>query len=159
MAAGCDPDSAVGLSHLAASHFVRVRDLSAGRAVEPYHDRIREAIVAAMPLERRKTRHLDLAHALEAQDSVDAALVATHFRSAGEFETAARYSVSAGDQAAQTLAFDRAAQWYQLALTTGTWAVHEATSVRRQLADVLAHAGHGERLPGCIWTPRAVLRR
>ena len=97
--------------------------------------------MASMPAERRQARHLALARALEREDPIDPPLVATHFHKCGELRAAARYSIVAGEQASAALAFDRAAQWYRLALDLATRTGETPHGVRRKLADALAHAG------------------
>jgi serine/threonine protein kinase len=148
VAAGLDPDDALGVSSLVADHLVRIRSVDRTQEVESYHDRIREAVVASMSAERRRARHLELARALEMAEAPDAARIAMHLVGAEDFERAAHYAVLAGNRAAQKLAFDRAASWYRLAIAhwTGTWA--QLVQVRRQLGDVLALGRQGEQAAG-----------
>ncbi len=140
-AAGLPRDSQWELTQLVTERFVRVRDTRGPRQVEPYHDRVRDAVIASMPAERRQARHLSLARALEGDDPVDAPLAATHFHRAGELRVAARYSIAAAEQASAALAFDRAAQWYRLALDLAGATGETSHGLRRKLADALAHAG------------------
>jgi serine/threonine protein kinase len=148
IAAGLDPDDALAVSSLVADHLVRIRSFDRTQEVESYHDRIREAVVVSMTSERRKGRHLELARALEMAEAPDAALIATHLVGAEEFERAAHYGVIAGNRAAQMLAFDRAANWYRLAIAHWTRTRTDLARVRRQLGDVLALGGQGEQAAG-----------
>jgi hypothetical protein len=130
------------LARLRHAHLVRVADRARKNAVDPYHDRVREAVLDHLPPERRKACHRALARALlavapikEASPSPQVPEVATdppppswdyawlgpeaigvHLQAAGELEQAARYLVLAADQAAAALAFDRAARLYRQAL-------------------------------------------
>jgi hypothetical protein len=133
----------VQLWTLVREKFVRVREAHGPKQVEPYHDRIREAIVSFIPSERRHRRHLCLARALEVEQPIDASLVATHFEFAGELDAAARYSLTAADQALEALAFDRAVQWYRRTLDVKTREPYEEVNIHRKLAHALVHAGQG----------------
>ena len=136
-AVGLPRDSHAELAHLVVERFVRIRDTRGPRQVELYHDRVRDGVVASMPAERRQARHLALAHALEREEPAEPPLIATHFHRAGEQQAAARYSIIAGEEASAALAFDRAAQWYRLALESGG----ARQGLRRKLADALARGG------------------
>ena len=142
-AAKCPASNRPALLTLVADRFLRVRDTDQSRQIEIYHDRIRKMIVASMPAATRRQRHLDLAETLEREDGVDPATLSIHRREAADFDRASRYALAAADQAANALAFERAAIWYQLALHGGTWSHHESAAVRRKLAEALAFAGRG----------------
>lgn len=86
------------------------------RAVEPYHDRIRELIVERLPTEYRRNCHQRLAEALEALGANDPEALSYHYEGAGELAAAGRYALQAADKAIQALAFERAARFYQQAL-------------------------------------------
>ena len=64
------------------------------------------------------------------------------------FQRATHHAVIAGNRAAQMLAFDRAANWYRLAIAHWTSTRTELVRVRRQLGDVLALGGQGEQAAG-----------
>jgi tetratricopeptide (TPR) repeat protein len=130
------------VARLRQAHLARVADGTSKGAVEPYHDRVREAVLDHLDPDLRKACHRALARALltvaaardpspaprepEAADaprpsrSSDASwgpeAVAVHLHAAGDLEQAARYMVLAADQAAAALAFDRAARLYRQAL-------------------------------------------
>src|SRR5262249_37160962 len=128
---------------LVVDRFVRYRETNGTPQIEVYHDRLREMIVASLSEEKRRQRHLRLAIALEVEPVVDPAAVAIHSHAAGHFDRAAKFAVIAGEQATNALAFERAAQLYQLALECGTRSGDELTAVRKSLAAALAHAGRG----------------
>jgi hypothetical protein len=142
-AAACEFSDRPTLFALVAEHLLRVRDTNGSREIEIYHDRLREMIVASLTPERRRQLHLNLAVALEADASADPAVLSVHHREAGDLDRASQYALAAGDQASKALAFERAAEWYQLALASGRWSSLQATAVRKSLAAALVFAGRG----------------
>ncbi len=112
--------------------------------VECYHDRIRESVYNHLPATVRAAHHLRLATVLEEQSPGEAELLARHFREAGVREKAGRYAAVAGDQAAQALAFERAAELYQEALES----LPGDTTLVEKRADALVNAGRcGQAAP------------
>ncbi|MGD8862064.1 MAG: protein kinase [Myxococcales bacterium] len=90
---------------------------SGGRgALVPYHDRIREAVVAATHPAKRVLLHQRLASVLEAGKHGEPEALARHFREAGEPDKALEYAIDAAERAASDFAFERAAALYRLAL-------------------------------------------
>ena len=119
-AAALHAEAAVALASLRAMKLVRTAGATGGEAVEPYHDRIRETIVARLlrlswpPIivaSRGNWKPRDMR-----TPAAGAAL-----RGAREFEKAARYSLAAAEQASEHLAFDRAARLYQSAKELHSW--------------------------------------
>ena len=128
---------------LRAAYVVRTGGARWADAIEPYHDRVREAVLAQLEPQRRRALHEALAVAFEASSQHDAEALATHWREAGNGVRAASYAVTAGDHAAKAFAFDRAAQWYEEALAllpAGDPAVRE---LHVKLGDALGSAGRG----------------
>src|SRR5581483_3914531 len=117
---------------------IRVRDET---AVEVYHDRIREAVVAALVGDRRRALHRRLADTLVATRAPDPYLLFTHYLGAGDAERAAHHAEEAADRAAGALAFGRAAELYRRAreLSGATGSVRPDVTVK--LAHALANAG------------------
>jgi len=96
-----------------------VRSTGARRtdAIEPYHDRVREAVLQHLDPRLRKKCHERLALAFEAHgDRADPEALSVHWRGAGDAERAAHYAAVAAKQAAQALAFERSARLYRLAV-------------------------------------------
>jgi hypothetical protein len=111
-------------------------------AVETYHDRVRETVAARLSAEERRRHHRRLAEVLEAA-SGDPELLAAHWQGAGEPARAGRHAWRAADQAAEALAFDRAADLYRLALELLRPEVDEERQLRARRGDALAGAGRG----------------
>jgi hypothetical protein len=115
--------------------------------VEPYHDRVREAVLHRLDPARRQALHRSLARALRAAAQVKPEVLALHLEGAGELAEAARFAAQAAAQAAQALAFVRAAHLYQSALAH--WPVEsiqgaeEVRQLRVKLGEALANAGRG----------------
>jgi tetratricopeptide (TPR) repeat protein len=130
--------------------------------VETYHDRIREALLFALPPERRRACHRGLAGALRALPDPDPEALFRHYLGAGDDREAALFVVPAAERAAAALAFDRAAELYRYALDLGT---PDRTQVLESLGECLVNAGRGaDAAPyflaaaeACAGNPAAVL--
>jgi hypothetical protein len=131
------------LNLLRSERLIRARSASEGEELETYHDRIRESVVALLPESRLQACHLLLAQTYAARSDSDAEAVAMHFHYAGDREQAARFAETAAAQAAEALAFDRAARLYRMALTPPSLAAARARALHTQLGHVLTYAGRG----------------
>jgi serine/threonine protein kinase len=126
------------------SHFLRTREIETREEIETYHDRIREVIVAGLSAGELKAHHRRLALALEASGQVDPEWLAMHWKGAENLERAAEYAASAARQASETLAFERAARLYRLALDlSGAVEPETRRSLQVNLGDALANDGRG----------------
>ncbi len=110
--------------------------------IEMYHDRMREATLAAVPKERVQGWHRKLAAALRAAPHPDPERLVEHYVGAEEDEQAAEYAVIAAEAARESLRFDRAAEFFALALRLrqrgdADW------MLQQRRADALANAGRG----------------
>jgi eukaryotic-like serine/threonine-protein kinase len=114
-----------------------------GDAIEPYHDRIREAAVAELGSEQRREMHEALALAIEGTLAADPEALATHWKEAGRPAKAAEYAAAAGAQALKAFAFDRAARWYEQALSLLPQGTDAHLDLRVRLGEALAGAGRG----------------
>jgi serine/threonine protein kinase len=128
---------------LRASNIVRTGGARWADAIEPYHDRVREAVLARLGPERRRALHEALAVAIEASSHGDAETLAAHWIEAGDRSRAARYVAAAGDQAAKAFAFDRAIDWYSQALELEGPTGIARSALRIKLGEALANAGRG----------------
>ncbi len=152
---------------LRAASLIRIRRSHDFDEIEPYHDRIREAVLSTLDPSSRGRYHHNLALALEASGRADPETLAVHFRESGEREREAQFVVSAAEKASQALAFDRAARLYRraLELETATGAARRELLVL--LGDALTNAGRGveasrvylEAVPGAQAAEALELRR
>jgi serine/threonine protein kinase len=113
--------------------------------LEPYHDRVRAAVLADTPVERRVERHRCIALALESSDDAEPRALALHWEGAGDHVRASHYASLAGDRAAQALAFDRAASFYDQAMQAADLPEDERRKLKAKLGDALANGGRGKR--------------
>jgi len=131
-------------SELAARRLVRIhRGLTHDR-LEPYHDRIRLAIVGTLEASERVRCHARLAEAIAAEPDVDHEALATHWHEAGDDERAAEAVLHAAKRAAQTLAFEKAATLYAWALILAP-SHRDAKAIRHEHAQMWARAGKSSR--------------
>jgi len=133
------------LAALRASRLVRTHGPRGTDLLEPYHDRVREAVAARLAPEVIIDGHTRLASALERRglgaDHPD--LLAYHLEGAGRPSEAAHWTARAADQAAGSLAFDRAAELYERSLALAAHPPEHEVSLRTRLGDALANAGRG----------------
>ena len=138
---GADGRAAVAL--LRSGRVLRVTGLSRHDALEVYHDRIRETIVAHLAPEALKANHARLARTLEASGEADPEHLAVHFQAAGAPGRAGHYFARAAHRSEETLAFWHAARLYRLALDLLGPEAPDAARLLTKLGDALANAGHG----------------
>ena len=140
-AAEVGPEQGLGdLAALRTGHWVRTDGMGREGRVEPFHDRVRESIVASLTPDALRRRHVALALALEPL-AVDPEILAVHFSGGGRFEEATGYAAQAADRAAESLAFNRAARLYRQALGWQPPDSKHSPALRVGLATALAHAG------------------
>ena len=133
-------DLSTALSELRAAKLIRGVTAHEMRAVEVYHDTIAAAVIRSLSPEELAGWHRRLAAALEATGAVDLEAVTDHLVGAGELARAAVYAERAGEQAAQGLAFDKAARLYRLAADHCQQAERRLELLERH-ADALANTG------------------
>jgi eukaryotic-like serine/threonine-protein kinase len=104
------------LAILRGANLLRLSGPDQEAEIATYHSRVREAVYAHLPSERRRALHGELAAALEAK-TTEPVLLATHFHRAGDMKKAARYALDGARKAVESLAFDQAAELYKLALS------------------------------------------
>ena len=124
-------------------HLVR-STLRRGRAcVEPYHDRVRLAVLGQLG-EGKREEHGRIARALEAIEGAERELLANQWLGAGDRAKAAHYAFEAADSAAAMLAFDRAARLYAWGLDLDPPPPERAREIERRRGDALVSAGRGQ---------------
>ena len=84
------------LHRLRVQHFIRLRRGDGQEPLEPYHDRIRETVVAAIPAERQQAMHHALISALERADSHEYEALAWHRQQIGDVLRARAYFAESG---------------------------------------------------------------
>jgi serine/threonine protein kinase len=142
-AAGVTAEQGVALACLRAGRLLRGVGRQESLEVETYHDRIRETLVTRLAPSNLREHHRRLALVLEASRRSDPEVLAIHFQEAGEPGRAGTYYALAAAQAAEALAFDRAAKLYRLALEFQAPRGVEGCQLRTRLANALANAGRG----------------
>ena len=143
-AAGVEGLATVELSSLRSMQLVRRRYGSGGAELwSAFHDRIREATLQLLAPRARREIHRALAESLEAHTPEQREPIASHWYAAGELGRASPHAVEAARRAMDAAAFDRAAEFYRLALS-GEWPPEERLALRRAHAEALAQAGRGK---------------
>lgn len=123
---------------------LRYATTSTRASYEPYHGRIRDAVLSTMAVEAQRAMHERLAHVYEATGLGTPDLLAIHFREAGDLESAARYAERAARRATEALAFDHAATLFRTALAWENAQGRDRRDLRIAYAEALAYAGRGE---------------
>lgn len=112
--------------------------------ITAHHDRVRTAIRAKLPVDRRIDIHRRTALALESlRGGKDFEALAWHWEHAGELARAAVAAEAAGDAAMKRLAFERAASHYRSALGIAGHSEKNAAQLKTKLAEALIQAGRG----------------
>ncbi|WP_437620465.1 ATP-binding protein [Sorangium sp. So ce1151] len=145
-----DEERAQALALLVAEDLVVARRAGEGELVEVSHDLVRASVVGRLGPEQLAARHRRVGRALEALGTLataDAETLARHWLGAGEPARAGRLATLAAEQAAEALAFERAARLYELALGLLARDAELPEAERRALgvrcADALVNAGKG----------------
>lgn len=142
-AAGAIADERGAMRLLRTAHFVRTTGAGEQDWVEPYHDRIREAISSHLPETVLRDHHRRLADSLESAGNFDPETLAVHFEGGQVRDRAGHYYGLAADAAADMLAFQRASTLYGKALELQTLSIDQARRLQVRLADALANDGRG----------------
>ncbi|MGD0526580.1 MAG: AAA family ATPase [Polyangiaceae bacterium] len=131
------------VSQLRVAHLVQTSGARASDRIEPYHERVRGAVVACLSASERAACHKRLALALEASRWPDGEALSLHWARAGNQVRAAKYAVAAAHQATEALAFDRAAACWERALDLTADDDPKKRALRARLGEALANAGRG----------------
>jgi eukaryotic-like serine/threonine-protein kinase len=129
-----------GISALLDGSLIRRRGRQGTDVVEPFHDRIREAVATSLDKETSHRLHVRLAEAIEQSGRERADMLARYWLSAEDHERAKRYAVEAAAEARAKLAFDRAAQLYESAAALEA-DPKQRTELLRTLGDCRASSG------------------
>ncbi|WP_437777209.1 ATP-binding protein [Sorangium sp. So ce1097] len=147
-AAALDPEErAPALSLLLTEDLIAARRDGEAELVEVSHDHVRASVLGRLAREQLAARHRRLALALEALGAADAETLSRHWLGAGDPARAGRLAARAAEQAAEALAFERAARLYEraLGLLSGDAGLPEAErrALEVRCADALVDAGEG----------------
>jgi hypothetical protein len=145
-AIGLDPRAlAKVIGSLRATSLVRTGGTRGSDPVEPYHDRVREAVIARVPAARRRRYHERLAAILLASPVVekDPLTVVRHLEAAGAVQYAADLARQAALRADEALAFELAAALWAVALRLGNPDEDERRELLMRRAEALGYAGRG----------------
>jgi hypothetical protein len=123
-------------------NLVKVSASGPTRRIEPYHDRVREAVVRNLGDDAMRAWHVRLARAIDASAERDVERLALQWEGAGDASRAAALLREAGDRASQAFAFDRAVELYQRSLALGGG--RGSKDLELALAEALFDAGRGE---------------
>jgi len=140
-AAALGTESLAVMAELRTHRLLRVSAGKHHEEAETYHDRVRESVVQALSRAALGERHRQLALALESSGRGDPETIAIHFQATAEEEKARRYVVTAAERAEQTLAFERAARLYRLAIDLLPPSSEERPELQVHLARALGNAG------------------
>ena len=142
-------EAEVHVAALTREGLVRVHGPRPIDAIEPFHDRIREAIYTHQPAGRQGELHHALARALEVAGAPAAQLL-THFDAAGDAERVAHYLVVAAEAARAAFAFGRAAELFRRALEAVDLPPDRRAHLLVQLAESLANDGRTAEAAQCF---------
>ena len=111
--------------------------------IEPYHDRVRETVLARLTIDARRTCHLRLAELLESTGHAlrDPQALVRHLEGAGLVALAADRAQLAAARALDAFAFEQAAELFRTALRLGAFAPSERCALNLSLAEALTNAG------------------
>lgn len=119
---------------------IRLQGTRRWDAVELFHDRIGEGVLADMSPDDRRGLHGELARALEHEGCGSPELLARHWHGFGDLLRASQCAQRAADDAEQVLAFERAAGLLADAAAWATDGAH-AAGLRMRQGQALVRAG------------------
>ncbi|MCL4228256.1 MAG: protein kinase [Myxococcales bacterium] len=141
-AAAAAGDAASALSLLRGARLVRSHRHGDQLLIEPYHDAVRGAVMAALEPGERRAVHRKLATALEGRPGAAATDLVEHWLAAGVPERAAVHAAAAARHAEDALAFHVAAELYGTALASpGALPPDAVRDLRRRRVSCLADVG------------------
>ncbi|MBA2539804.1 MAG: protein kinase, partial [Deltaproteobacteria bacterium] len=131
---------------LRVARFVKTSNTSTGTSlVEPYHDRVREAVVTRLDPSQFAVVSSHLAHAMLRAGMAETApeLVVRHLFAAGDTARGRDLAEKAANRSLAALAFDRAAEFLRSAIAAGPRDAAHARTLQIALAEALASGGRG----------------
>lgn len=125
------------------ARLVRTRGEGRTRTVEPYHDRVRDAVLGRLELAERRRIHLGIGLAMEELGHDDADALVAHFTAAGDEARAFRWTERAASNAMRALAFSRAATLLRSLLANPRLEPRAARTLNARLGEALVAGGRG----------------
>ncbi len=117
-----------------------VRRLGDHQSIETFHDKIRETVRERTSSSRIRRHCLSLANHLETKPKPDVEFIADLYRRGGNLIKSGEYYVQAAEVATNSLAFNRAAEYYQYALAQLSLEPQREGRLRARFGDALANA-------------------
>jgi serine/threonine protein kinase len=115
--AGVTRDGNAHLHALKTLRLIRTREVGGERRIEVYHDRVRESVQSVLSSEESVRIYDRLLRELEVCGQMDADWMHNLALGAGQKVPALRYGLIAAERASAALAFERAADLYQVCMT------------------------------------------
>jgi eukaryotic-like serine/threonine-protein kinase len=143
-------DRAAALA-LRMARLVRPVRVAGEDGIEPYHARVRDAVVRALTPERQRALHEALARALRPHATEHAEALVEHLAACGQGAEAADLAIGAAVQASIQLAFDRAAALYGIAIRYGGVADARRAHWLALQAGALRSAGRSAEAAGALY--------
>ena len=110
---------------------------------KPYTEHIRQVVLRSLPEDVITEHHNRLAQALESLPSSEPEWLLAHYRGAGQYEPAKRYSIIVAKRALGVLAFEQAASMFRAALDLTSDTSPDWVELNVSYADALGKAGRG----------------
>ncbi len=140
-AAGLGVRDPAPLNALRLENLVRSAGFNQEDQIESFHDRVRDAALQGLAIDRLRSLHSSLAATLETSERGDAESLALHNERAGKLTRARHYHELAGDRAAAAAAFDRAAGNYRSCLAMLEPDSPKEAALRAKLGEALVNSG------------------
>ena len=134
-------DPAAAMNRLRVDRLIRVAPHGAELWIEPYHDRVRAAVLAQLAPDAARGIHARLAGVLEGRAGTTAAQLVAHRLAAGDIARARVHAPTAAADAEAAFAFHRAIDLYRLALETEGLGDAERRTLARRHAECLVNTG------------------
>ncbi len=134
------------LAQLRAAQLVRTNGVRRTDTVVCYHDRVRELVLRKLDARQQRRWHARLAKSLQRAGAAktDPHALVLHAEAAGDLRRAAEYARAAAFHAIEAAAFDKAAEFFGIALRLGRFnRARDRRAVELQLAHALGSAGRG----------------
>ncbi|MFO0676140.1 MAG: protein kinase [Polyangiaceae bacterium] len=133
------------VKRLKAAHLVRTTGGTRGTdLIEPYHGRVGDAVRSNLDAAARRALHRRIALVMETSGLQEAEKLAVHWREAGDLQRAADFAQKAAERADLALAFDRAANYFRMALDLAAPEGKERRTLLVHWGNALANGGRSQ---------------